>query len=230
MQKRLIKRPLFVLILITFSIALISCSSNNEPDNTADNETEKNIEFEVNSEYSYNDTLGPFYQSSLGEEYYCEVNINIPQMSSDAPETDALNEEILELNEFIVQAYNSVLDEDYSVITDESLCVIEVTYDVYKHNNVSALIIERQVGAYRSSIGIIQYSYYYDHDDESFIDHIEYAEKNGYSIEEISNEFFATETGSICQMQGMDESNIGTDIIFYFDDEGELNFCDYSVF
>lgn len=186
----------------------------------------KKYAFKVKTLYEYRNTLGPFWHDSLEQYYNCEVDINIPQISAETPGAEIINAEIAASTEGYKAVYDEIRRNDFSRIKNGNLALMYVTYNVYSYNGTSVLVTESGACPYCSDWSPYRRSYYYNNRTGEIIDYVTYAQIHGYTIDEILQAYFSTETGRYFE-DFIDESYLGTEVIFYFDKKGNLGFYDY---
>lgn len=184
-------------------------------------------QFKVECKLSYQDRIGPFYFEydsfeGTGVEYYCDVDINIPELCEGVKGYKEINQEI----EWTLSDYEAIAEQssegDYTVIESDRLAVVKVTYNVYEYNDTVAFVISHKVAPYATGNSPSYMMYYYDKKNEEWINHEEYAALNGYTLEEVFDEYVVKTGGGYSQFDISSLDNQG--IIFYFNDAGELVF------
>lgn len=183
---------------------------------------------DVKQMISYKDALGPFYytyemQNDMDEtyEYYCNIDITIPELGEDVKGCEAINRDITWMLSDYITLVEMIERGNYAMIEDNHSADIKVGYNLYEHNDTTALIIEYHWVPYAAGGDPSYMVYYYDHKGDKWIDYAEYAELNGYTVEDVFYEYKA-ETGNDYFSDASSLDNQG--LIFFFNSRGELEF------
>lgn len=183
---------------------------------------EKNHSLKARTVASYEGVLGPFYSSELDmAEYYCDINIKIPELDKSVQGYKTINREISrELFDYIYLVEN-LESGDYRTIENYYLALVRATYGIYEYNDTSAFVIEYCWLPYATGGDPSYMIYYYDNLKEEWIDYEEYASLNGYSLEDVFYEY-EIETGNY---RNVDVSALNDNgLIFFFNNDGILEF------
>jgi len=230
----LVKKQILMIaigLMVFFSFAITGCTSDGSDSQEYGEITpvEKDCyEFKVEEDFSYSNTLGPFWCDYLEEEYYCEIDISVPKISSETPGAEKINDRIAEFTSFERTLYDGIRKGDYSSIEGPSIANVGCRYGQYNCGDSTAFFVEHVSMAWCTGASPVRMSVYYDNARGVEIEYDEYAQMNGYTIDEVLDEFYQSEYAQYGV--SVSESDIGESLHFYFNENGELEFEFYVMF
>ena len=187
-------------------------------------ETNKSSSVEVETAVSYHGEIGPLYSSQLETEYYCDVDIDIPELSENVQGHKSINRDISwELSDFELLA-EDLEAGDYATIENNTLAVARAGYGVHEYNDTTALVIEYTWMQYATGGDPNYMLYYFDNKNGEWIDYEEYAALNGYTLEEVFDEYVSEGNPHHVDITVLGGGEYGG-VYFYFNEDGSLEFC-----
>ncbi len=194
--------------------------------------------FAENDEQEAVQTPAPSYPLAVTDDYTLEMGIG-EQLTSDdyyfdvhIPRVVGTSDGIRVINSLLENEYGSLKNQLQTDYTHAEYPIICIGYDLYRHDDVCALVVETVFSPFASEPSHVGRVYHYDESTGKYLTSSEYCELFGYSENDIYNEFVdQTDDYNLSHMDQINASQYTfDDLEFYFNDNGSVSFCLLSSF
>lgn len=154
----------------------------------------KPSKLEVSTSASYENTFDvlevfPDYPDAdiwVGDDRRIAVNIKVPQVAADVPDSAGINKMITEFQPYMMRVVDQLNKGNLSVLAEGDLVGhLSMDYQVFNYKNAAALVVEAQGYIFHGGGGNVYLIVYYDCDTGNIMTAREYLKKCGLTEESL---------------------------------------------
>jgi len=122
----------------------------------------------------------------VGDDRRITVDIKVPQIAADVPDSDRINRMITDFQPYMMRVADQLSRGNLSVLSEADLVgFLSMDYQVFNYNNAAALVVEAQGYIFHGGGGNVYLIVYYDCDTGNTMTAREYLKKCGLTEESL---------------------------------------------